>query len=75
MGHEPGAGVGGLQITLSDIRLEDKRQPSQDGMRLSMHLHAGLFSNNGSASGFRVIVNRFAKVGPPPENGASGPEQ
>jgi hypothetical protein len=75
MGHEPGAGVGGFQITLSDIRLEDKRQPSQDGTRLSLHLHAGLYSNSGSASGFSLIVNILAKAGSPPENSASGPEQ
>ena len=75
MGHEPGAGVGGIQISLSQILLEDKWQPRQDGVRLSLHLHTGLYSKNGGASSFSVIVNSVAKAGPPPENTASGAEQ
>src|SRR5437879_2618263 len=75
MGHEPGAGVGGIQIRLSQILLEDKWQPCQDGGGVSLHLHTGLDSKNGGASSFSVIVNSVAKAGPPPENTASGPEQ
>ena len=75
MGHEPGPGVGRIQISLPQIGLENEWQPSQDGVRLSLHLHTGLYSNNGGASGFSVIVKSVAKAGPPPENSASGPEQ
>jgi len=75
MGYEPGAGVGGIQISLSQILLEDKWQPCQDGVRLSLHLHTGLYSKNGGASSFSVIVNSIAKAGAPPENSASGPNQ
>ena len=75
MGHEPGSGVARIQIGLSQIRLKDKRQPGHDGMCSGLQFSRLLQSNHGRPRNISVIVNSFAKAGPPPENSPSGAQQ